>query len=176
MIYEYKGRRVVAKDGREAARMLHLDYEIFKKNAVQVEYKLNSDKAKTEIKDNYDKLKRNNAYTKKLETMLKKEGGTDANMYQKIVVAQLKDNPCAICGKEFIPSAMCFHHCEPTLKKFEIRTGRIRMKHLQEEVAKTILICLVCHAYVHRAFEMANVEDGLKAMQEYYERCENEKI
>ncbi len=170
MIYVYKGKRVVAKSYTEASKMLKITKDELKKNGKEVRYVLREEK-----KEEKEEFKENLGYSNKLQSMLKKVDGKDSNLHQKMAVAQLKDNVCAICGKQYIPSAMTFHHVEPTLKAWEIRVGRIRFKGLQEEIGKTVLLCLICHAYVHRAFEMPTIEEGLKAMKDYYKECdENE--
>ena len=169
MIYEYKDKRVAAKNYSQASKMLGISKEELKKNGKEVRFVL-----KEEIKkDNYELQGKNTGYSKKLEDMIKKDFSTDANIHQKIAAAQLKDNPCSICGGEFIPRAMTFHHVDSTTKKFEVSVGRIRYKHLQEEVAKCILLCLNCHAFVHYIEEISNKEIRDKEMKKFYEKNEN---
>ena len=168
MIYEYEGKRVVAKNYTEASKMLKITKDELKENGKEVRFVLRDDDEKE--KDNYEKLGENHGYSDKLKEMTKKIDGNDSNIHQKMAIAQLKDNPCAICGEQYIPRSMTFHHCDSTTKKFEIRVGRIRFKHLQEEVAKCILLCLNCHGYVHYVEEIPNKEIREEEMRKLYDK------
>lgn len=59
---------------------------------------------------------------------------------------------CIKCKYEKNISALCFHHIDPTSKKFNINgtnlTKIARVK-LEEELEKCELYCLNCHAELH---------------------------
>ena len=166
MIYEYKGKRVVANNYEDASKLLKISKSELKKNGKEVKFVLKEDEE--EIEDNYTKLGKNDSYSKKLQAMMKKDNMTDMNLHHKIAIHQLKNNPCAICGFDGVASAKCFHHSDSIEKKFEIRTGRIRFKHLQEEVAKCVLLCLCCHAHIHRVEECSDAEERAEMLKQLY--------
>jgi len=144
MIYKYGNKQVKAENIEEACLKLGVSKAELKKNGRIVRYK-----TKFQNRDYEDKNLKNRL----------KEGEFDRNWQQKDVIRQLKVNGCSMCGYNECDRALCFHHVEPMEKKFEIRVGRIRFKDLQEEVAKTICVCLNCHAEIHEKMEEAYDEE-----------------
>ena len=61
-----------------------------------------------------------------------------------------KGGVCMRCGFNKFVEALCFHHRNPSLKKFTINQNynRAWIK-LLEEVDKCDLLCLNCHAEIH---------------------------
>jgi hypothetical protein len=57
---------------------------------------------------------------------------------------------CAICGFDRHPSALHFHHLDPTKKRFPVsRRGVTRsIEEVREEARKCMLLCANCHAQV----------------------------
>lgn len=136
-LYKYKNKTIKACSNAEACDKLGITIKELKENGKIIKYK-----TKFVNKD----------YEKQLNRRLKKSE-KDRNWQQKFVIEQLKVNGCAICGYNKCNRALCFHHVEPITKKFELRVGRIRYSGLQEEVGKTVCLCLNCHAEVHEQME-----------------------
>lgn len=136
-VYKYKNKTVKAENNKNACEKLGITMEDLKKSGKILKYKTKY---------------RNMDYDKQLKRRLK-DKEKDKNWQQKWVIEQLKVNGCAICGYNKCNRALCFHHIEPRTKKFEIRVGRIRYSGLQEEVGKTICVCLTCHAELHEQME-----------------------
>lgn len=137
-IYKYKNKTVQAETNEDACEKLGITMEDLKKSGKILKYKTKY------VNDDYEKGQLGRRLDKDAE---------DKNWYQKNVIRQLKVNGCSICGYNKCNRALCFHHVEPKTKKFEIRVGRIRFSGLQEEVGKTICLCLNCHARVHELEE-----------------------
>lgn len=57
---------------------------------------------------------------------------------------------CVICDYNKCYQALCFHHLDPTKKKFQV-TGysTITIEKMRREAKKCILVCANCHAEIH---------------------------
>lgn len=58
---------------------------------------------------------------------------------------------CQICGETNI-HVLCFHHIDPTTKKFNIlgcKNRRMSFEHLKPELDKCQLLCINCHKELH---------------------------
>jgi hypothetical protein len=157
MIIDYKGKRIVVGNKEEALETLGISEEEYVRNARQVRY---------ELKKDYDV--EGKGYDERIKEWESKE--KDTNTSSKELVESLKSNGCCICGYNKCNRALVFHHVEPDLKKFEIRVGRVRIEGLQEEVAKSLLLCLCCHAFVHYIMETKG--KGEKDMKKFLEEYE----
>lgn len=64
---------------------------------------------------------------------------------------ELKGGGCQICGYNKNIAALCFHHRDPSTKKFEINMGshHCTWEQIFEESKKCDLLCLNCHAEIH---------------------------
>ena len=136
-VYKYKNKTIKAESHKDACKKLGISMKELKKEGNILKFK-----TKYVNRDYENELKKR-----------KSSSDYDKNWQQKWIVKQLKVNGCAICGYNKCNRALCFHHVEPRTKKFEIRVGRIRYSGLQEEVGKTICLCLNCHAEVHEQME-----------------------
>ena len=61
---------------------------------------------------------------------------------------QLRDVPCADCGRRFQPYQLDFDHRDPSTKSFSLCSGRATLKseaQLLAEAAKCDVVCAVCH-------------------------------
>lgn len=149
MLYKYKNVIINAKNLAEASKKAGVTQDEFRKNAKEVKFKLKDEDF---------------GYEDRIQGWEKsRESGVDKNRGVKDLVEQLKENGCCICGYERCSRALVFHHVEPSNKTFEIRVGRVRIRGLQEEVGKCLLLCLNCHAFVHEVFE--NEDMNKKDMQ-----------
>ena len=60
------------------------------------------------------------------------------------------NSSCAICGYNRCPSALQFHHVDPSVKEFGVATMRAHsLKKIQAEIDKCIVLCANCHAEYH---------------------------
>jgi hypothetical protein len=155
MIYIYKGKKVNADSHGEACTLLGVTMQELKKNGRVIRYAQQEENAP---------LSQGKGYEERLSAWGNKE--KDTNISMKDLVSQLKDNPCCICGYDGVSRAKVFHHVEPSTKSFEIRVGRVRVKYLQEEIGKCLLLCLNCHAEIHEIMENGKPED----MKKLYKR------
>jgi transposase len=56
---------------------------------------------------------------------------------------------CTLCGYDASTVALHFHHLDPALKEFTIRSGETRsIARMRAEAAKCVLLCANCHAEV----------------------------
>jgi hypothetical protein len=62
-------------------------------------------------------------------------------------LSQLKDRPCADCGKKFPAKAMDWHHLDGMGRRFNFRTAK--KEKVLKEIEKCILLCAVCHRLRH---------------------------
>jgi hypothetical protein len=61
---------------------------------------------------------------------------------------ELRDVPCADCGRRFAPHQMDFDHREPSQKSFWLCSGRAALKNRDQilaEAAKCDVVCVNCH-------------------------------
>lgn len=67
----------------------------------------------------------------------------------RVLITQLKDNPCTDCGVRYPPYVMDFDHRDPSQKKFGLSIGGNNYsrseKAILAEVAKCDLVCSNCH-------------------------------
>lgn len=72
------------------------------------------------------------------------------------LVNDLKRRPCEICGVNFPPCAMDFHHKDGNEKEFGIAEAVGDAKsvtRILQEISKCILVCSNCHRIIHSAEE-----------------------
>lgn len=93
-------------------------------------------------KSTYYKYRR----SKKGKQMVAKSDAKKCNIH-KLVIHRLKYNGCAICGYDKCPSALDFHHTNPSDKKFvvSVRNMGLTDERLVDEINKCILLCCRCH-------------------------------
>ncbi len=69
---------------------------------------------------------------------------------KKLRAVNYKGGCCEQCGYNKSIAALCFHHKDPTKKKFTICYELCRSwESLQKEIDKCILLCANCHAELH---------------------------
>lgn len=64
------------------------------------------------------------------------------------MLRELRQAPCADCGRRFRPYQMEFDHRDPSTKSFNVMAGRAMLmstKRVLEEVAKCDIVCVNCH-------------------------------
>jgi hypothetical protein len=68
---------------------------------------------------------------------------------------------CVLCGYDRHPSALHFHHLDPTQKRYTLsRAGHTRnFAEALEEAKKCVLLCANCHAEVERG--ISKIPDDL---------------
>lgn len=142
--YKYKNQTIQAESHKEACEKLGISMRDLKKYGKIIRYLTKEQRKAEKLGRGYEE--------KQLQRRLK-SGDIDKNWYQKYIIKELKLNGCVRCGYNKSDRALCFHHVEPSLKKFEIRVGRIRVSEFAEEFAKTMCLCLNCHAEVHEQME-----------------------
>ena len=66
-------------------------------------------------------------------------------------LVRMAGNKCSICGYDKTLSALCFHHIDPSTKKFDISGVSLTwdLKRIVDEVKKCALLCSNCHFEVH---------------------------
>lgn len=64
-----------------------------------------------------------------------------------VLLDRMRDVPCADCHERFPPSAMDFHHRDPTMKQYTVSRmiGRSGAARILEEAAKCDIVCANCH-------------------------------
>ena len=60
---------------------------------------------------------------------------------------------CCICGYDKTESALCFHHRDPSQKRFVLTGTNHSWSRIFKEIAKCDVMCLNCHAELHEAEE-----------------------
>jgi hypothetical protein len=60
-----------------------------------------------------------------------------------------KGGVCATCGEMPHPSAMDFHHVDPSTKSFSIGFGSKSFDKIKEELDKCVMLCANCHRQLH---------------------------
>lgn len=74
------------------------------------------------------------------------------NLKKKMIA--LKGGKCIKCGyNKDVLAAFCFHHREPSLKKFglTVRSFHRPRKEIFKELEKCDLLCVRCHAELHHS-------------------------
>jgi DNA-binding transcriptional ArsR family regulator len=79
----------------------------------------------------------------------------------KLRLIEAAGGSCVLCGYDRHPSALHFHHLDPTQKRYTLsRAGHTRnYAEALEEAKKCVLLCANCHAEVERG--MAQIPDEL---------------
>ncbi len=72
---------------------------------------------------------------------------------KELLVAEL-GGQCALCGYDRSPTALHFHHLDPTTKTFGLSTRGIARAYAiaRQEAEKCVLLCANCHAEVESGF------------------------
>ena len=66
------------------------------------------------------------------------------------ILRRAHGDACIECGYDREPTALVFHHIDPTTKSFPIGSGATHsLEKLREEASKCILVCANCHAEIH---------------------------
>ena len=68
---------------------------------------------------------------------------------KKLQLLALNGGECVICGYDKCPSALEFHHRDPTKKEFELSLSWKSLSSLIVESKKCALLCSNCHREVH---------------------------
>lgn len=66
---------------------------------------------------------------------------------KKINLIKAEIGGCQICGYFKCFSALEFHHTDPKIKEGQI--GKVKLKDMEAEIKKCILLCSNCHREVH---------------------------
>ena len=94
-------------------------------------------------------------YRKENKEQINKQNKVNSLKYKErnaSYIFEIKKKGCSFCGYDKHPSALQFHHTDPTSKKntvgFLTHKGAA-LETLKEEIAKCILLCANCHAEHH---------------------------
>ena len=74
------------------------------------------------------------------------------------LLRDLRRVPCSDCGGQFEPYQMDFDHRDPSIKSFNVMTGRAMLmstRRVLDEVAKCDVVCANCHRIRTRDAEVA---------------------
>ena len=65
------------------------------------------------------------------------------------IVVAAAGGSCVVCGYSRCPSALHFHHVDPTTKSFDVNpsSGKALAKYM-EEARKCVLVCANCHVEI----------------------------
>lgn len=65
-----------------------------------------------------------------------------------------KGGKCLLCGYKTALSSLCFHHLDPTTKRFSIALPfRREWNDMQKELDKCVLVCSNCHGELHEGIK-----------------------
>lgn len=81
---------------------------------------------------------------------------------QKYVMDYKLDKGCERCGYDESPTALEFHHVDPTKKDSAISrlvSGNWSLKTIKKEIDKCVVLCANCHRTVHKEIEEGVVHD-----------------
>ncbi len=68
----------------------------------------------------------------------------------RAMIKAAKDRPCHDCGRTFHTCCMDLHHLDPKLKRGKFSNHSFRtLKTLEEEIAKCVALCAICHRLRH---------------------------
>lgn len=81
-----------------------------------------------------------------------KDGYLHTQAIKKKLV-EYKGGHCEICGYNKSMAALCFHHKDPSTKKFEVTVSHHSMEERYKEVDKCTLLCMNCHAELHEKLD-----------------------
>lgn len=76
---------------------------------------------------------------------------------RKDEIVQAKGGACEACGYSRSMAALCFHHRDPSTKKFQLDLRNLSNRNLEAilaEVDKCSLLCCNCHAEKHHPEEV----------------------
>ena len=73
-------------------------------------------------------------------------------------VILMRGGKCERCGYDKCEDALCFHHRDPSTKKFQLsmQSGSTKWEDYLEESKKCDLLCLNCHAEEHKRLRENN--------------------
>lgn len=79
---------------------------------------------------------------------------------KKLKLIEYGGGKCSICGYSKCPSALVFHHIDPSKKNFTISSYlTCSIETIYEEINNCILLCANCHAEIHDGMtSLPNVE------------------
>lgn len=90
---------------------------------------------------------------------IQKKANAKMRASRRVLINQLKDGGCNMCGYNKNYSALQFHHINQDAKEYVIsdlyRIGNINK--LKEEIKKCVLVCANCHAEIHRPDMMRTI-------------------
>ncbi len=79
-----------------------------------------------------------------------------------------KGGACAKCGYQACPTALTFHHRDPSQKSFPIGSGStVSWERLREALEKCDLLCHNCHAELHYALTAPARVETRRRLDEY---------
>ena len=67
----------------------------------------------------------------------------------KLKMIEYKGGKCLCCGYGLCPSAMDFHHLDPSKKDFALSGSTMSFEKAKPELDKCVLLCCRCHREVH---------------------------
>jgi len=106
------------------------------------------------------RLKRRNKLTKTEKNKKRSCSVTNWRRRTKQKLVESKGGKCEICGYSKCMWAMVFHHTDPSVKEFSIKSQVKSFKKLEEEMKKCQLLCANCHAEIHNIMNMeTKIED-----------------
>lgn len=92
---------------------------------------------------------------------------TKDHYYKKrALVSQLKDKPCADCGKKYIAEAMEFDYIDQKSKKFRLVMCNRSIENIVAEAEKCVIVCANCHRIRNQTRKNSSVKTTTKK-QEY---------
>ena len=86
--------------------------------------------------------------------------GYNRGVERKLKLVEMLGGECSKCGYKKNYSVLCFHHTDPSKKKFGLTTNKIKsisMKECIEEAAKCILLCSNCHTEKHHPDHLIDI-------------------
>ena len=95
-----------------------------------------------------DKCKNSSANCKHQNYQAQQERGRS----RKKDLINLKGGGCEICGYNKSIAALCFHHLDPSIKKFELDIRSLsnrKLDYILDEASKCQLLCSNCHMEIH---------------------------
>jgi hypothetical protein len=99
-----------------------------------------------------DKCKNSVANSKHQNYQAQQERGKS----RKRDLIKMKGGGCEICGYKKSTAALCFHHLDPSIKKFELDIRSLsnrRLDYILNEASKCQLLCSNCHMEVHHGLK-----------------------
>jgi len=119
-------------------------------------YKKNKESMNADSRKNHqENRERNNAISKKYYQANRESSKTrsvERRRKTKLNLVKQFGGLCMICGGEFPPCCMDFHHKDPKIKERDI--GKyMNSKKLLKEIVKCTMVCSNCHRIIHHGLK-----------------------